>query len=432
MNIDERKIKQLATSEAKTAAPDNKRNSTTKLLSDNALDYKMEQELSLVSSRSSRRMYSEKTEYGPNESVIVDLQTGSLFVNPENSYLTFKLAITSTEGGTQALGFGHGSACNFIRDVIITSRSGTEIERVRGLNILRYTLDKYDEDNDFINHRGTLMGYGETVACDGSETTFIIPMSKIAGLFAQKGKLLPSFLCSGLRIELVLETAAMALTTTKTNVDYTIKKPTFMLDCMKLTDATESVLMNVSSANGLEYTFTTWDRSTFQTSALQNFLEVRKAVSHALRAIGITRTTDQFALTEDSIEPEDFKVVKSQWRLGSQYFPVNPLTDEKEHYWNALHVFDEVSKGNDVYVSYDTFLDGNGDAVGKTGITGVLLERSNVLAHQSLPINSSRTLGYDVDFLDEAPLPIPSRQIDVFLEYKAVARIFLNNLLVKS
>jgi hypothetical protein len=176
----------------------------------------------------------------------------------------------------------------------------------------------------------------------------------------------------------------------------------------------------------LEYTFTTWDRSTFQTSSESNFLEVRKAVSHALRAIGVARSTADFTQTVDSIQPGFFEVAKSQWRLGSQYFPVNPLQDKKEHYMNALHVFDKVSKGTNPNVSYRNFIDGVGDTEGKTGITGVLLERSNVLAHQSLPINSSRTLGYEVDF-DAAT----SKQIDVFLEHKVICRIYLNNCLIK-
>ena len=393
----------------------------------NSLDYELPSNMSVVVSRNLKRSFANLDQYKENGKVIITLNTGTDYCDGINSYLTFKARVSGPAGSTA--GFGSGSACNFIENITITSRSGVEIERIEGLNNLRREHDRYDCSQDWIDNFGSVMGYtneaktNAPVLAQDADLQFCIPMGRLAGSFNTR-KLIPSQLAGGLRIEIKLASLGSALIKGATApTGYQLTDVTMMCDCYQLADSIQKRLNMNAAANGLEFYFETYDRTKFNESASnQANITVRKAVSRALWAIAKSRLSANVDnLAVDSIASEPNKVKDFFWRLGSLYFPNQPLRNKEEMYYFAQYCFDKVKKcHNQNSVSLKDFK-------GDEGIVAVTLERSNVLGLSGLPINNARTLQLDMNFDTSA-----SRDVDIYMAYIKLVRVFINNCVVKE
>jgi hypothetical protein len=152
-------------------------------------------------------------------------------------------------------------------------------------------------------------------------------------------------------------------------------------------------------------------------------ITVRKAVARALSAYAKTRLTDNVASsTVDSMASESpNEVVGFFWRLGSLNFPNQRLSAVEEQYYYAQYAMGKLMhphKNNSVSLA---------DFKGDEGIVAVTLERSSVLSLSGLPVNNSRTLQVELDYGTSA-----SRDIDVFLNYLQLARVFPSNVLIRE
>ena len=63
------------------------------LLQVNKLAYRMPPQLSIASNRTIQTMFSNQSVYTPSNTIIFDVQSGSAFVDPADSYLRFKLQV---------------------------------------------------------------------------------------------------------------------------------------------------------------------------------------------------------------------------------------------------------------------------------------------------------------------------------------------------
>jgi len=420
-----------------TMAPASQRSSeglAESLIRVNALDYELPSNMSVVVARNLKRSFANLDQYKQNGKVIITLNTGTDYCDGINSYLTFKAKTVRTSGQANEARatFGSGSACNFLENITVTSRSGVEVERIEGLNSLRREHDRYQCSQDWIDNFGSVMGYTDEaknneVVLDETDKTFCIPMGRLLGMFNTR-KLIPSQLVGGLRIEIKLASLASALgPTTVANssvpADYQLTDVTIMCDTYQLADSIQKRLNMMAASNGLEFYFETYDRTKHNETASQKAnITVRKAVSRALWAVAKTRlTADVEDITKDSMSSEVNNVQNFQFRLGSLYFPNQPLRNKEEQYYYAQYAFDKVKqchKQNSVSLA---------DFKGNEGIVAVTLERSNVLGLSGLPINSSRTLQLDMNFDTPA-----SRDIDIYMAYLKLVRVFVNNTIVKE
>lgn len=412
-----------------------KGDSIEKLLDVNDLVYMMPKNLSLASARNVKEYVAQKSNYSSSESsIIITIQSGAQYVNWAASHLRFKLDITRA-ANTPNTSWGKGSAFNLFREVIVTSRSGQEICRLDRCNVYRLHKDRLHMSDEELASVGSLMGYDQVVAAAGSAaptTEWIIPMCKVAGCFDSK-KLMPNWLSSGLRIELRLETPATAFVNLTTGNNpaastvavssYNIVDPKIACDTFHLNDAAMKKLNEISARNGLEYVFQAQHAVSDNFTTGQTTVDVNKAVSRALGCTAITRQTANISkIGVDSLVCEPFAIQQSQFRLGSQYFPHQPLESLNEHYWNTLYTTEKLKSSHPSSVSLSEYKTDH-------GVITTNLERSNILALSGLPINNSMTLSLDARY---STTPTGGRQLTLFLEHVVVAKIFVNNVSISE
>jgi hypothetical protein len=407
----------------------------TSLLVVNSLQYKMPSNMSVCVSRNMKRSFANLESYREGGKIIVTWNTGSEFVYGPNGYLVFDIEVEGS-GATGVVqgSFGSGSACNVIDNVTVTSVQGTEVDRNEGVNVYVRDMDRYKYSQDWLNNFGSIMGYAstETGASVGPVLTtspqrFCIPLSKLCGMCNSK-VLIPSTLAGGLRFEIKLASANTALkdisTLTSTLSNYKLTNVNMHLDTYQLADSIQKRLMMESASRGLEYYYETYDRTRHNiTSSNKANITVRKSVARALSAHAKTRlnanVTDK---NEDSMESEVNKVSSFFWRLGALNFPNQRLNGLDEQYYYAQYSMGKVDqpfKNNSVSLA---------DFKDKEGLVCVTLERSNVIDGSGLPVNNSRQLQVEIDYGEDSQ----TRDIDVYMNYLQLARVFVNNVLVKQ
>lgn len=387
----------------------------------NQLSYRLPSNLSVTVSRNMKRSFADKNTYNANGKIIITWNTGTDYVDGINSYLTFKVAVNA--GASE---FVSGSAVNIIENITVTSRSGREIERQEGVNNLRRDMDRYMCSQDWIENFGSVMGYspdGSPIEINTTAKQFCIPLNRLVGCCNVR-KLMPSQLAGGLRFEIKLASLNSAFKEkTAAPTDYTVSDVSMMLDTYHLADSIQKKLNMMASRQGLEYFYETHDRTRFNiTSSNKANIVVRKAVSRALWAIAKTRLTANVEnKTEDGVASETNAVDNFQWRLGSLYFPNQPLDNKEEQYYYAQYAFDKVKhchKQNSVSLS---------DFKGTEGLVAATLSRSQILGLAGLPLNNSRQLEVEINYGSPA-----SRTIDVYVAYLKVAKVFINNVVVRE
>jgi len=387
------------------------------LLDVNDLTYSLPKNLSLASARNLKVFHAQRSAYTDGEtSIIFTIQTGAQFINFAGSSLQFK--VQATDVGSWS--WGQGSAMNLFKEIIVTSRSGQELCRLDKLNVYRLHQDRLNMSIEELNSVGSLMGYSTdatppVIAPGDPAKKFIIPMNKLCGLFASK-KLMPQWLASGMRIELRLEDKDVSFKAGTQITAYTISNPILSLDTFLLNDSASKKLNEISARNGLEYVFKSHHAITDSFSTSSTNIDVNKAVSRALGAIAVSRKQSEIgAGNGDSLKSEAFVIDHSQWRLGSSYFPHQPLQGIEEHYWNTLYTTEKLGSTHPSSVTLTTY-------TSNFGVLSANLERSNVLAHSGSPINNSISLSLDARYSDTH-----ARQMVVFLEYVSIARVYLSN-----
>ena len=354
------------------------------LVSVNRLDYTLQPDLSVAVARSSKKHFFQQQTYAQGQRGICILNSGAEYIDPQNSYFKFdvklnKLATAETK--TNWLELGCGSGVNFIKQIILTSRSGDELERIEQVNQLAPILDRYMNSPDWINTQGEAIGYyngkqvidatgvkkknrsdaaidsdittynrfgvfedsgvetklppqsgkiinhldtGDT-SSDG--TTFIVPLGCISGLFKSFDRLIPSMLASGLRIEVEFEQApdvGVWRGASAAIPSFTIENLEIVLDQYQLTDSIMRVLNEEAAMRGLEVVFSTWyNHDSAQNKKANYNVQVRKAVSRALGVLTrISRIKGAASLKNiDPFLSHNADMTRYQVRVGALYFP---------------------------------------------------------------------------------------------------------------
>jgi len=267
----------------------------------------------------------------------------------------------------------------------------------------------------------------------------------------------------------------------------------FQLKSIQLTDAVQRILNETSAVNGLEIVYT--DINNTQTVQNTNdttgrctgdfYMEVRHAASRALRAMLVPRI--QLANNTqvcDSFATIGIPFKRWHWRLGSLYFPHQPIKGKDvleilpQTYTYTADAWGKVAGAPRTSVTLDDYtspyhknshnpvatrvketyaidsVKGSDEFFPDPGDAGfnrfyydlftccapiaVSLERSTLFNLSGIPINNSRVLSFHGEF-DSASgddLPVfPSYGplvFDCFLQYVRLARVFLNNVEVEQ
>lgn len=358
--------------------------------------------------------------YSASETAIILVNSGSSWLYGRDCYIELNVAVAAANAT-----FLNGSAWNLIESIVISSRSGDEIERINNVNLFARHMVPLMASNDTMLSTYTASGFPAdgttaTTIASGQNATFILPLSAVSGLFSCK-QLLPSFLCAGLRIEINFSTNRNALAASSGAVQPTFTaKPTLHTQAYTLTDAIAREMAQQAAAGGLTITFPTyWSTSTSTPSASTANILVQKSVSRALGVYHVIRSSTAAAVTADNLVTSSANVVESQSRLGSIYMPTkaNKYTSEndaaKMHYAQLMASLGKMTEGSSV--SFKTYSD-------TSRVIGCSFERSAYTELSGVPTSNSRAIETQLGFADAA-----TRSITTFLMYTKLIKVFLNN-----
>ena len=392
------------------------------ILTKNNLVYSLPPDLSVAVERRTIRQYSQGTDYVDGQRCTFVLNTGADFVDFTSSYLTFDFALTGVPTGDVTFSRNQiGSACNVINRITVSTRSGDEITRIDNCNVLASQLLYTDYDSDYFN---TIATSGEHMNSSLLDIPIrcLIPLERLSGFF-KYDKLAPSPLCSGLRIKILFENAAQALNSNSVEtVRYKITQPSLVMEQHRLTDAVSRAILSEAASNGLEVVVSDWFHSLHTTAEATVNAEVRKAVSRAQKIMAVPRVASNENRFDENGFIAPFNVLSWRYRLGSSYFPNQPITSTngnetpvEESYYVAARTFGRHRSGK--HMKMTTY-----DYVQSHGILSYPLERQASLDLSGIPVNNSRILSLDVKFAQSQ-----SRLIDFYMKRVLLCRVFLSN-----
>ena len=364
-----------------------------------------------------------KSTYKQGEQVICILQGGSSYTDLKHSYLHFQIEV-------DALCKLDAGAISFIKNIVITSASGDEIERINNVNILSHQLLNWTKPNSWFLNDGTTYGYQyKTSDMPVGTEHFVIPLNLISG-FCNYDKLLPSFIASGLQFTFELETDARALTHASNAPSYTMSDVYIVTENTKLTDSVHKVLTADSANNGLNIEYSTWYHSPFSLSSgsTTGDFNVMRTVSRAQQAVVVTQSfssaQEKSTNVMEGSKLDADRYQRVQFRTGSIYYPNTPLTNEPEMIYMTNHALGRINR-KDV---------SNNVSLGKWVSSGhampaVDLERSSLQMLSAIPLNTSRVLSADLGFKS---VSANDRKINIYLRYTRIVRAHTSNISVEE
>lgn len=464
------------------------------LVSVNRLDYTLQPDLSVAVARSSKKHFFQQSEYTPGQRAICILNSGAEYIDPQNSYLRFEVeTVANADPALSSLNLGAGSACNFIKQLILTTRSGDEIERIEQVNQLAVQLDRYMNTNDWVNSQGEVVGYlnanetasaatnaatpttlqslscyngiwskggGAPVAsttispCTGrmipgfigtvtESRTFVIPLSCISGLFKSFDRLIPSMLASGLRIEIEWEQATdVGMWPSGVTPSYKIKTPEIVMDQYQLTDSIMRVLNEEAALRGLEVVFSTWyNHDSAQGTNKSYNVQIRKAVSRALGVLSRISLLRGASQEKDNFLAYAADIVKYQVRVGALYFPQQGVANPDPNQ-NNVELYHHTLRGLGKWktpqaptsVNLTDYKGGGADTTQSFQSLYTDLERSNTQKLTGIPINNSRVAEIVIERLPAGAgnLATDTVRLNTYLHYVRLLRVFLQNVEVEE
>ena len=440
------------------------------LLQWNNLTYTMPVTNSVAAARNIKPYFPDQQNYRDGDTVVFTVQTGAQFVDWSKSWLQVELEVKcpsrAADAALTTVNFGAGSICNLFKSVVVTSRSGVEIQRIEEFNRWRVITDRLKRSHEWMQSYGSSLGYkpvdpsfgsfdppkqgsfGSNIraqtdyGASGSNGVhlFNIPMSQFAGVF-ESDQLMPSNIASGMRIELRLETGGIPFfigldmnrdpAKTYQDCEYEVSCKLFC-DTTLLNDAAMREIRATSASNGLEYVYKQlYHQKEPQAGVPQTNMVISKAVSRALQA-----TCAQFLVKKTGLLVDNFitqvwdgigddpgvqrqsQIVKQQWRLGSQYYPHQYFTTTEANYQNLTYCC-EATQDKPISLSIRDFR-------AYLQIAMATFEKSALLRYSGISINNSRTLSIDAEFADSS-LEVST---ECWLEYVSVGKAFLNNIVV--
>jgi len=398
------------------------------------LEYKSPLYSAPVSLRNTRQFPFAQSSYNAGQTMMATLQSSSFYLDGRNSRLEFSVEFKGTAG--EVFNWGQGSALNVVRSVVLTSRSGTEISRLNSVNLYHAKVDRFTHGKDWFESEGSLIGYQKpTITLDangGVTQKYAIPLPFLSGFFAPlNSQYLPPYICSGMKIEIQLATAAEALhktTATNNTVSYTVVDPVVVCDLVKMSDKVDSVMTSVAHKAGLDIVFDEYDNFSIVSSSNKNTIDINKSCSKASKIIVCARRSANVSdLAHDGMQSEAFGFNEYQARVGSVYHPQKAISDYVSAYANALQLFRGMRRDEkqSPYTNLTEFNTADNNTHSGHAVLGTDLSRSSLIDSQCIPLNNSHSLSLNVGFSSAV-----SRQIDAFLVYKKVCKCYTSNAII--
>lgn len=418
------------------------------LISVNDLNYILEPDLSVAVNATFKQHRFQQSKYKLGQNAICILNSGADYIDTRRSYLHFDVVVPANTEWTTIPSIG---GLSFIKHILISSRSGDELLRVKDFNKMTASIYPHKYDKGWWESVGTLFdGSSEANLHNyraGTRHTVVIPMYLLGGLFAYP-RLLPSMIMSGLRIDIEFEDGAISFLDTNSNAPVNdrvgLENIYFNLKSIQLTDAAQRALNELSATNGLELVYHDCDSMSHPTAEADAYVEVRRACSRALKAFVSYRNGNTLV----AVPPN---VTSYQFQLGSLYFPQQPIRAEraenllKEVAFMNMEThgclvpssgapytltkpvnFKPLTPGQNIDFDAKTEAQPGNKSVESYTIA-CNLERSSLFNLSGIPINNSRILSFRSKSTN-----VSYTAIDTYLIYVKLARVFLNNVEIEQ
>lgn len=202
------------------SASDEKAATRMGIIEANDLVYKLEQDLSVAVNRTHKTGFFQNNVYDSTQTSIAIFNSGADYIDPRRSFLSFTitLPVTTVTNDPTLPGYNtfisaylgpNGSVLNFIDQVLVSSRSGDELTRINDMGQLMQFVVPWTFGEDWKDSIGEEIGLGSYIGGANSNgilsemrrVRFNVPLYLLSPLFAY-GRLLPSMLMSGLRVEI--------------------------------------------------------------------------------------------------------------------------------------------------------------------------------------------------------------------------------------
>jgi hypothetical protein len=415
------------------------------LLQVNKLLYKMPPQIGIASERKYVTDFFQQSTYNNGETMVLDAQTGSSFIDGRNSYI--RLQVTPNLAGD----FATGSSVNIIARIVVRSRTGRELCRLEDANLFTKYMQRYHCPKDWFDTAGPSQGYADANLADATTlgsrgkglsvmtggVVFVIPMSIIP--FYDQERLIPPQIQEGIRIELSLDSPANAFAASGGAVtSYTVTNPECHWDSITLADQFRRKVAEMAAKQGLNLLHHEQFHTLVQNSSTQFNFDVKKAASKALKCRVISRATAVInAGLVDSMASELYQYTRQQSHIGAVYYPNQPLetnvftqAGNNESYYNTLSAMDKLKCWNSCAVSNFSYQSGSSLASGlpNDAMIATCLNKSQVSNKDGMVVNNSRALLYDITFGGIAV----SRRLDVYLEHLRAVKVFASNVEVRD
>jgi hypothetical protein len=375
--------------------------------------------------------------------MICQFNTGTDSIQCKNSSLVLKVKGFIQVGSEIAQsGFGTGSGFNIIKNIRIYHRSGTTYCNVQKMNLYRAKYDHISESTSWFSSIGEpLMGYNNGIlfsyndaSPEQDDVQYIqIPLGKLHGLFSpQGGCIMPSQISAGLRVEIDTESGTTVFSKIEGAgidpfVDYEIQDVYFSLDSVALMDSAQASINTTASTQSLEYLYE--DVFTSQNSQPSNNsqvnIDINKSVALADSVISCVQNQQDIGNPLSDSFGSVYREGSWWYSLGSLNFPVQKVDNRKSGYHQALVTWDKfVHPDNDSAIRYLPTLANPSAFSNKYGVYAQSLERDTSLALSASPVNASRSLRFELTYVDPPTIPT---LVTVFLTYLTSSRSTLLN-----
>lgn len=415
---------------------------TNSLLQMNRLLYKMPPSLSVASQRHYIDVYPQQRTYGAGDTLVVNMQTGSQFIDARRSYL--KLRVTTTAASTGD--FGSGSVANVFKNIRVKSQSGVEICRLQGANLWSNVWQRWNCSRNAFSTTLHAQGYGTAITgnTDGTGTDlnagadFIFPLYLIPCF--NQSKLIPPQLMEGLQIEIELSSVGEAIFSSAgvAPVSYDISQLQFRLDAYDLADAFERKVNQMASEQGLNLVHKEYYRTLVSQATETYNYDIKKSASKALGIYLAPRLTANLGLvTADSVECDANDINQWQFQVGNTYFPNAPMvigsanTNQRsaEAFYYTLAAWHRTDCRADADVNLSNYSGDGAPATGEAqmGIAATSLNKSMVSDIAGVMVNNSRSAIIELIFNTQE-----SKRVDSYLCYLRHVKVFVQNAVVSD
>ena len=289
------------------------------LLNTNNLNYGLPAMPSVSTGRTHISVFPQTVSASQGGNIIFNVSSGSQFINGPGSYL--QLSVTTVGGNAATM---LPSVASLFSNVIVTAQNGVELSRVNDL-AMYMQKGKYHMFHDKRVLLKDTEGLYKILAAGAGTYNFILRLDALP-IFKNSQLLLPPQMMEGLRIQFGLNSIARAFKSAVAVTSFSVTS-VLKLDAVTLSDAFLRRVNEISANQGLVLMHEEPFHSEASSSTVNLNFNINKACSKAVEFCLLPRLSANVDLaTANSSSTEPYNISAIQIQCGSQYYPIQPLT----------------------------------------------------------------------------------------------------------